>query len=126
MVVSYQYSNRCYLWLETDVLFVIFLNTIAFLAGRQYNFRTDADSIKREISIILAHDRFDFEKIEYGANASKIITDVVDILVIFIDTMLKSSGNVPLSDHRFTICPVEMGCGSRSSSTKSPLSKDSM
>ncbi len=118
--VSYQFPNRCDLEFEVDVPFSVFLNAIESLAGRQDNFRTDAGSIKREVSVFLAHDRLGFEKIERGANISKTTTDAADILITLTDTLLRASGNVPLNDHRFMIRTMERGARTEIFVTKSP------
>lgn len=118
--VSYQFPNRCDLEFEADVPFAVFLNAVESLAGRQDNFRTDAGPIKREISVLLAHDRLGFEKVVRGANISKTTTDAADLLIILTDTLLKASGNVPLNDHRFMIRAMEKGERTEIFITKSP------
>ncbi|HJK01071.1 MAG TPA: hypothetical protein O0X73_02045 [Methanocorpusculum sp.] len=107
--VSYQYPNRCDLKFEVAVPFAVFLAAVESLVGRQNNFRTDAGLIKREFSVFLAHGRFDFEKIEPGANISKTTTDAADILITITDTLLKASGSIPLDDHQFMIRTVDKG-----------------
>jgi hypothetical protein len=105
--ISYQFPGRCDLEAEVDVPFPVFLDRIAMLAGRQDNFRNEKGPIKREISVSLAHDRLGFEEIAPGTKLSGMATEGADIVITLTDTLLKASGNMPLTEHRFMIRTVE-------------------
>lgn len=107
--VSYQFPNRCDLEFEVNVSFPAFLDGMETLAGTQMNFRTERGPIKREITVHLAHDRLGFEKILRGSGLRRMATEAADIVVIFTDTLLMSTGNVPLTEHKFMIRSLEKG-----------------
>lgn len=105
--VSYQFPNTCDLEFEVDVPFPVFLDGIAKLAGRQDNFRTEKGPVKREAAVSLAHDRLGFEVIQPGTEMSRMAVETADIVVILTDTLLKASGNMPLTEHKFMIRTIE-------------------
>lgn len=107
--VSYQFPNRCDLEFEADVSFPKYLDAIESLAGKQENFREEKGPVKREVAVYLAHDRLGFEQIHKGSGLNSMAAEGADVVVTFTDTLLKASGNVPLSEHKFMIRAIEKG-----------------
>ncbi len=107
--VSYQFPNRCDLEFEVDVSFPVFLEGIEKLADTQDNFRTERGPVKREVAVFLAHDRLGFEQIRRGSEMKKTVSEGADIIITLTDTLLKASGNVPLTEHKFMIRSLEKG-----------------
>ena len=107
--VSYQFPNRCDLEFEVNVSFPTFLEGIEKLADTQDNFRTERGPVKREVAVFLAHDRLGFEQIRRGSEMKKTVTEGADIVITLTDTLLKASGNVPLTEHKFMIRSLEKG-----------------
>ncbi len=75
--------------------------------------------MKREIAVLIAHDRLGFERIRKTSHLED-VTDEADIQIILTDTILKSSGNVPMNEKIFLVKGIDKGNFTEVYVTKSP------
>ena len=117
--VSYLFPHTCDVMFDVYQPFSIYLQGMTTLADRQDNFRTATGPVKREIAVSIAHDRLGFERIRKTSRLEN-VTEEADIQIILTDTILKSSGNVPLNEQKFLVKGIDKGNFTEVYVTKSP------
>ncbi len=117
--VSYLFPHTCDLMFDVYQPFSIYLQGMTKLADRQDNFRTANGPVKREIAVSIAHERLGFERIHKTSHLED-VTDEADIQIILTDTILKSSGNVPMNEQKFLVKGIDKGPFTEVYVTKSP------
>ena len=117
--VSYLFPHTCDLMFDVYQPFSIYLQGMTKLADRQDNFRTATGPVKREIAVSIAHERLGFERIRKTSHLED-VTDEADIQIILTDTILKSSGNVPMNEQKFFVKGIDKGSFTEVYVTKSP------
>ncbi len=117
--VSYLFPHTCNLMFDVYQPFSVYLQGMTKLADRQDNFRTPTGPVKREIAVSIAHDRVGFERIRKTSYLED-VTEEADIQIILTDTILKSSGNVPMNEQKFFVKGIDKGPFTEVYVTKSP------
>ncbi|HJJ29681.1 MAG TPA: hypothetical protein VJ857_02560 [Methanocorpusculum sp.] len=118
--VSYLFPHTCDLMFDVPRPFSQYLMAMVKLADRQDNFRTVDGPMKREISVLLAHHRLGFERLNKNSHPEIEVTEEADIQIILTDTILRSSASMPLNENRFLVKGVDKGNHTEVYVTKSP------
>ena len=118
--VSYLFPHTCDLMFDIYQPFSVYLQGMTKLADRQDNFRTANGPVKREIAVFIAHDRLGFERVSKTSHLEREVTEEADMQIILTDTILKSSGHVPLNEQKFLVKGISKGPFTEVYITKSP------
>lgn len=118
--VSYLFPHTCDVMFDVFQPFPAYIQGIEKLADRQDNFRSANGPVKREISVFIAHDRLGFERIRKNSRLEAEVTEEADMIITLTDTILKSSGNVPLNEQKFQVKGIDKGNFTEVYVTKSP------
>jgi len=119
--VSYLFPRTCDIMFDVPLPFSAYLQGMTKLADRQDNFRTANGPFKREIAVFIAHNRTGFERISKNTHPEREVTDEADMKIVLTDTILKSSGSIPLTEHVFFVKGLEKGNFTEVYVTKSPV-----
>lgn len=118
--VSYSFPQTCDIMFEVPRPFSAYLSGMEKIADRQDNFRSQNGPIKRGIAVFIAQNRTGFERIRKTTLLEKEVTDEADLKIVLTDTILKSSGSIPLTEHIFFVKGVDKGNFTEVYVTKSP------
>ena len=94
---------------EVDFQFSKVLKAITSLSGRRDNFRITDGLVRRDYSVYIPTIPNCFEKINSRSVNINDISEEVDFKVTVYDSLLKSTGNRPISEHEFLIKIRERG-----------------
>ncbi len=119
--VSYLFPKTCDIMFDVPEPFSSYLSGIKKLADRQDNFRSETDPVKREITVFIAHDRLGFEKISKTSPLEGEVTNEADMKIVLTDTILRASGNIPVSEHIFLVKGLDKGNFTEIYISKSPV-----
>jgi len=119
--VSYSFPHTCDIMFDVPRPFSAYLSGMEKIADRQDNFRSPNGPIKRGIAVFIAQNRTGFERINKNTHLEGEVTDEADMKIVLTDTILKSSGSIPMNEHIFFVKGLEKGNFTEVYVTKSPV-----